>query len=83
MLGLIQIMNYMLVRLEYTAAEVEPIFASIEAGHSSVEDLTNELEIDISPTLLRTVAEKIGMWPSALRFTLMRLEPSLEVESDT
>jgi hypothetical protein len=65
MLGLIQIINYMINTLEYDLIEIDSAFKEIENGDESIETLCDVLGIQLSPTMLQLATEKANKWESA------------------
>ena len=74
MLALIQIINHMLVQLEYTETEVTAIFESVEAHEVGFQDMLDTLNLELSPTMLQLATAKLNKWPSALAILKMRNE---------
>jgi len=75
MLQLIQIMTYMMSRLEYTKEEIEQHFEAIENGDMSLETSLDILGLEqFKPSIMELIKEKLPKWRSALHVTLMRQE---------
>ena len=72
MLALLQIINHMIVGLEYTENEVEAAFKSIQDGAMSLQDLLDSLNLELSPTNYMLAQTKIRRWPSALHVIKIR-----------
>lgn len=73
MLGLMQIMSYMLNQLEYSEQEIREHFQQLEAGEYDLDDLMESIGLEFgSPTIRDQAILKISKWPSALAVTLMR-----------
>ena len=75
MLQLLQIMNYMVTKLEYTKDEVEQYFTAIENGDMSLETALDVLGLEqFKPSIMEMTKEKLPKWRSALHVTMMRME---------
>jgi hypothetical protein len=72
MLALLQVINYMLVNLEYTEDEVKDAFRSVETGEIAFSELLGVLGLELNKTSLELATSKINRWPSAMRVVLMR-----------
>lgn len=71
MLGLMQVINYMMSQ-GYPPSEIETIFVGIANGEATVDDLLCELGLELNPTSLRLAQEKVSKWASAYNVLKMR-----------
>ncbi len=74
MLHLLQIMNYMITKLEYSIEEVQEAFLSVELGKIKIDELLHVLGIEFGTIAHETLVNKFPKWRSALAVTKMRLE---------
>lgn len=65
MLALIQIINHMVTRLEYSDLEIDDAFTQVVNGDETVGTLLDALNLELSPTSLQLAQEKVGRWESA------------------
>ncbi len=74
MLTLIQTINYMMVYLEYTEAEVRKHFEHILSDTYTFETLLDAIGLEINSTALQLAKDKMTKWESALFVVKMRSE---------
>ena len=76
MLRLLQVMQYMLVDMEYTERELRATFQDIENGHSTFLDLMDALGLESASGAMDMSAVEVihaKKWISALVVTKMRI----------
>lgn len=74
MLGLMQVINYMVVNLEYSHIEIDEAFTAIVNGDETIASLCDVLGIELSPTSAQLAQEKVSKWESAFFVIKMRQE---------
>lgn len=75
MLHLIQIMNHMLTKLEYTPDEVRAHFEGVQSGQITIASLLDVIGLEpANEQQIERIKKSFPRWPSALEVTLMRLE---------
>lgn len=79
MLRLIQIVNHMLVYLEYSETEVQQAFEAIESGELSYDQLLDIINVVPSEAQDERAILKLDKWPSALEFVSNALIINSEV----
>ena len=72
MLGLMQLINYMSVNLEYSDIDIDEVFTAIVNGDETIETLCDVLGVDLNPTLVQATQAKVGLWKSAAAVIKMR-----------
>lgn len=72
MLGLMQLIQYMSVTLEYTDLEIDDAFTAIVNGDETIETLCDVLGVDLNPTILVAAQAKVSKWKSAAAVIKMK-----------
>lgn len=74
MLALIQVMTYMIAKLDYKPSEVHAVFSKVEAGEITCEGLLHAHGLGFDSDLpLQMMKRSLPRWKSALLVVTMRL----------
>ena len=72
MLGLMQLIQYMSVNLEYSDLEIDEAFTAIVNGDETIETLCDVLGVELNATILDAAKAKVSKWKSAHAVVKMR-----------
>lgn len=72
MLGLMQILNYMLTHTEYSDIEIDEAFTAVVNGDETIDSLCYALGIELCETSRQLAQAKVSKWESAFRVLKMQ-----------